>query len=180
MSTKSLKNSISIPPGVHLTVSGSVVAAEGEKGRVERDFGHTSATFTVENNTLSIEVPGSSKRARALLGTITSIIEGMIVGVTKGYTYRLKMITSHFPITVKVERNKVVIENFVGERHMRYANIVGESRVTVMEDEIIVTGPDRESVGQTAANIENACRIPRRDPRKFLDGIYIYQKGVGS
>jgi large subunit ribosomal protein L6 len=169
-----------IPVKVKLSLSGSVVNVEGEKGRVEKDFSHTPAVFRLEDGVLTVEVPGRSRRSRALLGTITSHIKGMIVGVTQGYTYRLKIISSHFPITVKVEGRRVSIENFIGERHKRYAEIVGGTTVKVKDEDVIVSGPDKEAVGQTAANIENACKITRRDLRKFLDGIYIYQKEVGS
>ncbi|GBC70114.1 50S ribosomal protein L6 [archaeon HR01] len=178
-STKSVSASVAIPEGVRMTVSGSLVRVEGAKGRVEKDFSHTPAVFRLGDGGLVIEVPGRSRRSKALLGTIKSHIEGMIVGVTKGYTYRLKIISSHFPITVKVEGRRVSIENFIGERYKRYAEIVGETTVKVKEEDVIVSGPDKEAVGQTAANIENACKISRKDPRKFLDGIYIYQKEVG-
>jgi large subunit ribosomal protein L6 len=180
MSTKTVKASIPIPDGVRLKVTGSMVRAEGVKGSVEKDFSHTPAAFTLADNALIVEIPGRSKRTKALVGTIVSHIKGMITGVSRGYTYRLKIISSHFPMNVKVEGGMVAIENFIGERFKRYARIVGDTKVTVREDEIIVTGLDKERVGQTAANIENACRIPRRDPRKFLDGIYIYQKEVGA
>jgi large subunit ribosomal protein L6 len=42
-----------------------------------------------------------------------------------------------------------------------------------------VKGVDKEAVGQTAANIEQATKVRRKDPRKFLDGIYIYEKRIG-
>ncbi len=180
MSTKTVKASVPIPENVRLKIMGSVVRVEGAKGSVEKDFSHTPAVFKLEDGALTIEVYGRSRRTKALVGTLVSYIKGMFTGVSKGYTYKLKIISSHFPMNVKVEGGRISIENFIGERHKRYAKIVGDTKVAVKEDEIILTGPDKESVGQTAANIENACRIPRRDPRKFLDGIYIHQKEVAA
>ncbi|HDD40325.1 MAG TPA: 50S ribosomal protein L6, partial [Nitrososphaeria archaeon] len=49
----------------------------------------------------------------------------------------------------------------------------------VRGDDVIVKGIDKQAVGQTAANIEQATKIRRKDLRKFLDGIYIYEKKVG-
>jgi len=103
----------------------------------------------------------------------------MVKGVTKGFTYKLKKVYSHFPINVKVEPGKVLIENFIGERSPRIAKIVGNVKVIVKGDDIEVQGLNLEEVSQTAANIEQATKIKKKDPRVFLDGIYIYEKTEG-
>jgi len=100
----------------------------------------------------------------------------MITGVTKGFTYKLKIVFSHFPINVSVKGDRVIIENFTGERNPRKARIRGEAKVRVKGDDVIVTGIDIEEVAQTAANIEQATNIKNKDPRVFLDGIYVYEK----
>ena len=46
------------------------------------------------------------------------------------------------------------------------------------KSDVVVSGADREKVGQTAANIERACKVKKRDPRVFQDGIYIISKGA--
>jgi large subunit ribosomal protein L6 len=79
-----------------------------------------------------------------------------------------------------VEGKAISIENFMGERKPRIARIVGQSLVVVQGDEVIVTGIDKEHVGQTAANVEQATRIKGRDPRVFQDGIYFIEKGLGA
>jgi large subunit ribosomal protein L6 len=103
----------------------------------------------------------------------------MTKGLTKGFTYKLKIVFSHFPISVKVQGNRVVIENFIGERNPRAANIVGDSTVSVKGDDVIVKGVNIEDVSQTAANIEQATIVRRKDTRKFLDGIYVFEKLEG-
>ena len=97
-------------------------------------------------------------------------------GVTEGYIYRLKIVFIHFPMTINIQGNKVVINNFVGERKARVAKIHGDVKVRVESDDIIVTGNDIENVAQTAANIQQATKIRNKDLRKFLDGIYVYKK----
>jgi large subunit ribosomal protein L6 len=103
----------------------------------------------------------------------------MITGVKKGFTYKLKIVFSHFPISVKVQGNTVLIENFTGERNPRRAKIVGDAKVKVVGDDVIVQGINLEDVSQTAANIEQATKVRRKDPRVFLDGIYLYEKSEG-
>ena len=103
----------------------------------------------------------------------------MITGVTKGYPYKLKIVFSHFPITVKVQDKSVMIENFTGERRPRRVKIIGDVKVKIEPDDIIVEGTNLEDVSQTAANIEQSTRVRRKDPRVFLDGIYVYERNEG-
>ena len=70
------------------------------------------------------------KKEASLVGTIESHIKNMITGVTKGYTYKLKIVFSHFPITVKVQDRAVMVENFTGERQStQSAKILGDVKV---------------------------------------------------
>ncbi|RLG72536.1 MAG: 50S ribosomal protein L6, partial [Thermoprotei archaeon] len=74
---------------------------------------------------------------------------------------------------------KIIIENFLGEKAPRITEIYGDDvTVRVEGDDVIVEGIDIEHVGQTAANIERVARVKEYDPRVFMDGIYIYEKGV--
>jgi large subunit ribosomal protein L6 len=100
----------------------------------------------------------------------------MFTGVTKGYTYKLKVVSAHFPISIKVKGNEVFIENFYGEKSPRVAKIVGSCKVSVVGDDVIVQGVSKEDVGQTAANIESATTVRRKDQRVFLDGVYVYER----
>lgn len=100
----------------------------------------------------------------------------MFAGVTEGYTYNLKAVFSHFPITIKIEGNKVLVQNFLGERKPRAAKIVGDSKVEINGQDISVSGTDLEEVSQTSANIEQSCRVIGYDRRRFPDGVFIVKK----
>jgi large subunit ribosomal protein L6 len=100
----------------------------------------------------------------------------MVKGVTEGFTYRMKIVFIHFPMTIRVQGNIVRIENFIGERYPRFAKIKGETQVRVEGDDVILEGSDIEDVSQTAANIQQATKIKNKDLRKFLDGIYVYAR----
>ena len=100
----------------------------------------------------------------------------MFKGITEGYSYKLSKVYSHFPVTVKTSGNKVMIENFIGERKPRLAEIVGNAKVEIAGDDITVTVSSIADVSQTAANIEYATKIKKKDKRVFLDGIYVYEK----
>lgn len=119
------------------------------------------------------------KKEAALVGTIDSHIQNMITGVTKGFTYKMKIVFSHFPISVKVQDKYVVIENFTGERRPRKSKIIGNVKVKVEAEDIIVQGINLEDVSQTSANIETSTRVRRKDPRIFLDGLYVFERNEG-
>ncbi|MEW5840800.1 50S ribosomal protein L6 [Nitrososphaera sp.] len=171
---------IAVPASVKVTKEGSVIVAKGKLGTVKKDFMKLPATVTVEGNKVTIKPYGKRKRDLAVTNTARSIIESMIKGVEKGYTYKVKVIFAHFPISVKVKGKEVHVENFFGERAPRTARIQGEAtKVEVQGEDVIVKGPSLEDVSQTAANIELSTRIKDKDQRVFLDGLYVYAREEG-
>ncbi len=172
---------IEIPEGVDVVVNGMKVRVTGPKGSIERDFSHIRGVMIRrEDNSIVVESYFANRRRKALVGTVASHIENMIRGVTRGYRYKLKIIYSHFPITVVVDdKERIVrIKNFLGEKADRIARIIGDDvKVTVKGEDVIVEGINIEHVGQTAANIELATKVRGKDRRVFADGIYIYDWG---
>ncbi len=186
--SKSIVNrvEIEIPNDVEVNISDNyVVNVSGKLGKVIKDLSpyklKKSKNFYKiykEDNKVIVETFMKGKRGLSLLNTLASRIKSAIKGVREGYVYKLRIVYSHFPINVKVKGKEVYIENFIGERAPRIAKIIGEvTKVEVKGDEVIVSGIDKEEVSQTAANIQQATKIRRRDPRKFLDGIYVYYRG---
>jgi large subunit ribosomal protein L6 len=170
---------VEIPEGVEGTLEGRTITIKGEKGELTRDFSHAPIRIQMEGKTVTVQASWPRKKEAALVGTVRSHIQNMIKGVTQGFTYKLKIVFSHFPITAKVKGRTLTIENFTGERSPRTAKIMGDTKVTVKGDDIIVQGISLEDVSQTAANIQNATKIRIKDPRVFLDGIYVYEKQEG-
>lgn len=179
MSEKSLEQSISIPEDTQVSITGRNVTVRGPLGEASKDFSTAPTSITERNGQIVVSVLKANRKSLAIMGTVASLIKNMMTGVTKGFTYRMKVISSHFPMTVKVEGQTVMIENFIGERFPRRAAIVGSTQVKPKGEEVVVYGVDKNDVGQTAANIERAVTIPHKDPRKFLDGIYVYEKAQG-
>jgi large subunit ribosomal protein L6 len=92
----------------------------------------------------------------------------------------MKIVYSHFPMSVEVQGEQVLIKNFIGERGIRRARLIGDVKVKTTEDEVIITGIDIEEVSQSAANIQLATKIRNKDRRVFLDGIYVIRKRKGE
>jgi large subunit ribosomal protein L6 len=170
---------IQVPDGVQLTLVGRKVTVQGQKGTLTRDFSHEPVSLELDGKTIKVWVSWPRKKESALVGTIRSHIQNMITGVTKGFTYKLKIVFSHFPISTKVKEKSFLIENFTGERSPRKAKIIGNVQVKIQGDDIIVQGINLEEVSQTAANIEQSTKVKRKDPRIFLDGLYVFEQTEG-
>jgi large subunit ribosomal protein L6 len=170
---------VEIPDGVEGMLDGRTVTIKGEKGELVRDFSHAPINIRLNDKTVTVQASWPRKKEAALVGTVRSHIQNMIKGVTTGFTYKLKIVFSHFPITVNVQGKTLTIKNFTGERNPRKAKIMGDTKVTIKGDDIIVQGINLEDVSQTAANIQNATKIRKKDPRVFLDGIYVFEKHEG-
>ena len=164
---------ISITEGVAVEVDDKKVKVSGNKGELKREFKLThDVKIQKEDNKIKVVSELSDRKTKALVGTIIAHIRNMMKGVTEGYIYKMKIIYSHFPMNVKVDGDKVVTQNFLGERTPRIAKIIGNTQVKIEGQDIAITGIDLEDVGLTSSNIEQSCRIVGYDKRRFSDGIY--------
>ena len=157
---------IKIPEGVTVQVEGTTVTAKGPKGEVTKTF---SPRVSIKKAEGGVEV---SSKNHALEGTISSLINNMITGVTEGYSKNLKVLFAHFPISLEVKGQQIMIKNFLGEKKPRKTKLVGNTKVEVKGQNVTISGPDKEAVGQTAANLMSAVKIREKDGRIFQDGIY--------
>jgi large subunit ribosomal protein L6 len=169
---------IVIPEGINAEISNQKFKISGPKGSVEKNFELTKE-IKVEKVENKIKLSSESERrnVRALIGSNIGHIRNAIEGVTKGFTYRLRVVYSHFPVSVKAEKDKVVISNFLGERTNRIAKIVGQTQVKIEGSDIVLSGINIEDVGQTASNLELATRIVGVDKKVFQDGVYLVSRG---
>ncbi|MCJ7763067.1 50S ribosomal protein L6 [Candidatus Bathyarchaeota archaeon] len=170
---------IQVPDGVSVTLAGKIVTVKGATGTLTRNFSYVPISIEAEGQTVRVRAEWPRKKEAALVGTISSHIQNMITGVQKGFSYKLKIVFSHFPISVKVQGKSVLIENFTGERRARKVKIIGDVQVKVESEDIVIQGVNLEDVSQTAANIEQATKVKKKDPRVFLDGIYVYEQNEG-
>jgi large subunit ribosomal protein L6 len=167
---------LELPEGVTSSVSGRTLVMKGRNGSATKVFQRIPVDIEVKGNQVMIRPFTGKKKDVISANTVSSIVRGMVHGVTKGYEYKMKVVFAHFPVTVKIKDDTVVVENFMGERSPRLAKILPGLKVSTEGDDIIIKGASLEQIGQTAANIEQATRIRRKDQRIFLDGIYVYEK----
>ena len=181
MSTKDeIFAEIDIPVSVKVRMEGNTFIVDGKLGTLRKDITRLPIAVDLKDKKLVIKPPGTRKKDLAMTNTAKSIIQSMIKGVETGFTYKLKVVYAHFPISVKTKGKEIHVENYFGERAPRVSHVVGDTtKVNVMGEDVIVQGPSLEEVSQTAANIEFSTKLKGKDQRVFLDGLYIYSREEG-
>ncbi len=174
---------ISLNEGVTAVLSeNGTVTFSGEKGSVSREFIHPKVQITQENEGLTVSCEIPRKKDKAICGTWAAHLRNMNKGVSEGFTYKMKAVYSHFPMTMKVDypNKRFIVNNYFGEKVPREASLPwpeNEVKVEVKnKSEVVIFGQDKEKVGQTTANIERCCTVKKRDRRVFQDGIYLVEK----
>lgn len=186
---------ITLPDDVDAEVDHLDLTVSGSDGGITRRLWYPDVTVSVEEDVASetqrdedgetvevvvIESDEDDANTKATVGTFESHVHNMIHGVTEGWEYRMEVLYSHFPMQVTVEDGDVVIENFLGEQAPRSTPIHGDTDVSVEDEEVVLQGPNKEDVGQTAADIEQLTRVSGKDARVFQDGVYITEKPKGG
>ena len=176
---------IPIPEGCEVTVKARVVTVKGKRGTLTRCFKHLCIDIYVlkESNEIKVEKWFGKKREIAAVRTICSHISNMFKGVTYGFQYKMRAVYAHFPINCAISEQGSLIEirNFLGEKYIRRVKM--EEGVTVqsskaMKDQLILEGNNIEDVSKSAAQIQRSTTVRNKDIRKFLDGLYVSEKGT--
>ena len=188
----------SISSAVEVEVGSRNIKVTGPLGTLERSFKHISMDirkvsgeslgYTEENDGeeavksdyVKVDLWFATRKQLACVRTICSHIQNMFTGVTQGFTYKMRFVYSHFPINVTLTGDTVEIRNFLGEKRVRKVKLlpgVNYERNAAVKDQIELSGIDIAAVSLTAAQIQQATSIRHKDLRKFLDGIYVSEKG---
>ena len=182
MSTEQIEiheTTIPIPDKVKVTLKKRMFYVEGSLGKTRKDFKRTPVDLSIDGKNVILKSVGIRKRDYAIFNTAQSIIKSLIEGVQKGYTFKMKIVYAHFPITIKVKDGNILVENFQGERAPRISKIRGDTKVIIKGDDVILTGPVLTDVSQTAASLQQNTKVKNKDHRVFLDGIYLFKKSPG-
>ncbi len=171
-----IKDKLEIPEGVNVIIEAPLVKVSGPEGNLERRMNHPMIKISQKEKYVEFTLKKGTKREKMMLKTFKAHLKNMLNGVNEKYIYKLKVCSSHFPMTVIKEGDKVIVKNFLGEKIPREGRIMENTDVEVKGQDIIVTSNNKELAGQTAANIESSTRLTNKDRRRFQDGIFIIEK----
>jgi len=170
---------IPIPDSVKASEKHRILSIEGPLGKTRKSFKRIPVDLQLSGKNIILKSLGTRKKDYAIFKTAESVIKSLIKGVQTGYTYKMKIVYAHFPITVKVKDENIHVENFQGERAARVSKIFGNTKVVAKGDDVLIIGPVLTDVSQTAAALQQNTKVKNKDHRVFLDGIYLFEKHDG-
>jgi large subunit ribosomal protein L6 len=145
------KKAVPVPKGVTASVEGEKFKAKGPKGELTLELGDKVAA-KVENNLVSVTARGDSKQHRAAWGFTRAMVANLIRGVEKGYEKKLEISGVGYRAQVQGKQLQLAL----GYSHdVVYAIPEGIAIVTPKPTEILITGIDKQKVGQVAAEIRD-------------------------
>lgn len=149
------KNPVTIPSGVELTLKGNSVTVKGAKGTLSMDL-NTSVSIEETDGQIQVSARDGSKIARAMSGTARSLINNMVVGVHEGFSKTLLLQGVGYRAAAKGN----VVSLSLGFSHpVEYELPEGISAETPTQTTIVISGADKQRVGQVAAEVR-AYRPP--------------------
>merc|ERR1712011_13861 len=183
MKILNVKQTVDIPDGVEASVKARNVTIKGPRGTLTRSFRHLAVDiFMPDAKSITVEKHFGKRKELAAVRTVCSIIQNAITGVMRGYKYKMRAVCARFPINCAISENGTLVEvrNFLGEKYIRkvrmHDGVVCENSKD-QKDELIITGNSIEDVSQSVALIQQSTTVKNKDIRKFLDGLYVSEKG---
>uniref|UniRef100_A0A8C2BH25 Large ribosomal subunit protein uL6 n=2 Tax=Cyprinus carpio TaxID=7962 RepID=A0A8C2BH25_CYPCA len=186
MKTILSNQTVDIPTNVEVSLKGRTVVVKGPRGVLRREFNHINLELSLlgkKQRKLRVDKWWGNRKELATVRTICSHVQNMIKGVTLGFRYKMRSVYAHFPINVAIQESGALVEirNFLGEKYIRRVRMragVSCSVSAAQKDELVLEGNDIELVSNSAALIQQATTVRKKDIRKFLDGIYVSEKGT--
>ncbi len=140
---------ITIPAGVQVTLKDGVVTAKGPKGELTQKI-HSNITVAIEGNEILVTRPNDEKENRALHGLSRTLIANMIEGVEKGFSKELDVNGVGYRVA---KQGKDLVMNLGFSHQVIMSEIPGISIEVPNPNKIIISGPDKQLVGQFAAEV---------------------------
>src|SRR3984893_7970654 len=143
------KRAVVVPSGITANVEGQTVKIKGPKGALQVVL-HDDIVAKLDGGQIKVEPRAETKRARSQWGTSRTLIANLISGVTKGFEQRLEINGVGYRAAVQGKNLQIAL----GYSHdIVYPIPEGITIVTPRPVEIVITGSDRQKVGQVAAEI---------------------------
>ena len=143
------KNPIPLPKGVDVTVGNGSISVKGPLGTVARPL-DPNVGIDRDGELLQCKVLGNSRHARAMFGTMRALVANMVVGVTKGYERKLSLVGVGYRAQAQGDKLNLSL----GFSHpVVHQMPKGVKVVTPTQTEIVITGVDKQLVGQVAAEV---------------------------
>ena len=177
---KKYEESVEIPQGIDCEFNNNILKFKKGDLEIERKISVLKTEIKIGDNKVLFVCEKANRKDTATVKSAISHVRNMLSGLEGKFVYKLEICHVHFPMSVKVEGSKILINNFLGEKTPRTSKILPGVSVEIKGNEITVSSHDKEKSGQTAANIEKTTKVSKKDRRIFQDGIFITSKPGGK
>ncbi len=143
------KYPVPVPAGVQVALQGRTITAKGKNGELKLDL-TDFVDVTVENGQVAVAPKGDDRRARTMWGTTRSLIQGMVTGVSTGFTKSMEITGTGYRAAVQ---GSDLVLNLGYSHEIRYPVPKGIKITCERPTAIKVEGADKRQVGQVAAEI---------------------------
>ncbi len=143
------KNPVPIPSGVEIDLKKNHIEVKGSKGKLERDL-HPDMIIEAEAGQIIVKRPSESKEHKSLHGLTRSLINNMVEGVSKGFQKTLEIEGVEYRAEMK---GKMLVMNLGFSHTVQYESRDGITIEVPDPKKIIVSGIDKQAVGQVAAEV---------------------------
>ncbi len=175
-----ISENIVIPEGISCSYqSGQMICKKGST-ELMRKFNIPNVNVSVDDKKITFECVKGNKGTRKKILSFIAHLNNFFMGLDEKFAYELEVCNVHFPMTLKLEKDHLLINNFLGEKTPRKARVLANVHVDIKGQKIHISSADIEAAGQTAANIEKSTKVRNRDRRIFQDGIFIVSKPGGK
>ncbi|MEM4259480.1 MAG: 50S ribosomal protein L6 [Candidatus Pacearchaeota archaeon] len=175
-----ISEQLEIPNGISCEFSNNILKCKKDSSELTKKIDVPGMSLSIKDNKIFIECESGNKKDFKKIKSYVAHIKNLFYGLQKEYIYRLESCNVHFPMTLKIDGDNVVITNFLGEKTPRFAKILPGVKVEIKGQKITVSSPNKEAAGHTASNLERATKIKNRDRRIFQDGIFIVERPGGA
>ena len=145
------KAPIAIPSGVNVTVADNIVTVKGPKGELKQNI-HPEIQVNVADGQINVERPSDEKQFRAMHGLYRSLINNMVKGVSEGFKKEMELKGVGYKAAVQ---GKELVLNVGYSHEIRFAIPANITIATPTPTEVVVSGADKQTVGQVAADIRS-------------------------
>merc|ERR1712226_55263 len=183
---------LEIPEGVKVVAKARKITVTGTKGTITKNLSHLPIdirvidmskvkTSKLKGMHVRIQMWQAGYKQACAVTTFKSHISNMIIGVTEGFRYKMRLVHAHFPIQALISKDKkqIEIKNFLGGKKGHLINLQPGCTVfksTDTQHEIVFDGTDIGALSLSCSQVSQVCKVGRKDERKFLDGIFVSEK----
>ncbi len=171
-----ITETITLPEGVSCEYAKGTIKCSKGSVELSRQIKIPEVSIKTENGSIALICEKGNKTHKKRITSALAHVRNMLLGLDNKFVYELEAVNVHFPMTLKLEGSKIIINNFLGEKTPRHSKVLPNVSVEIKGKQIIISSHDIESAGQTAANLEKATKVRGRDRRIYQDGIFITKK----